>query len=873
MFKKIAILALLILPISLIVLYHTDYGYQRVRNNLTKIPIVGKYIDTTFVEIVDELDFSKKLKQVSQPDKYVNLFLSGSDLKDLETDIKIFQNSGFIKDEENTWRKAKELVNGRKIKIKYKTHGTSISSTKNSQPNLWGFIKSLIGIDDYSPISSGGVSFKIKYPKSEPYKDYMRSYILKSHKDSFNLSKIALNKIASNIGLIAPYGEVVILKINGSEISPYYKIENYNSKEWFERTHNLTNYTSIKSNDDWDHAGPARHASRTDLFIQDKEVNGSSARHDVALGALDNLFGAIKNNDVNKIKDFIDLEYTAKFMSMLAIVNNLHTITGDQIRYIYDHSNGKFRFLHKLENFTYRVTGSVADFNPNLFKSPAAQNEDSKTYKLFKLLIADPEFRRLRDNELLKLVQRREELSEIAENVFDENLNTLFSSQLPLEPIYADIRNFRKTFDNNLNLAKKYLEYSKVYVTIMGTRKNNILRIINDSYNPIVLDEVYYSEKTSVKYNELIPSNELDENFNMVHLENTLTVSPGDINKLSFKNSITNEIIDKKHVYLNFAVEVGLGKINNALYVLDSNNINYRFDKKNRDIVIENGSYKLKNTLVIPKPYSLVIKPGVRLELDENISILVKGGLLSEGTKSLPIVIVGKDKTKPFGVFAVLGPSANINHVAISHMEISGGRSALIDGVSFSGQMSIHNSSVVIKNINVSGSSSDDGINIKNSVVEISNSNFFDNSADQIDLDFCTGKVFDNFFSVQEKEVLDPVITTDGLDISGGKVRIVGNTFRNFSDKAISVGENSVIFLDKNNISKSNIGVAVKDGSVAFVGFNYFDENENNVSLYIKKKFYRKPKVYYSDVNNEDPYMHYKNLMSNFNIYKTVPYE
>ena len=60
--KKILLTLIAFVIISFIIsvaLYKTDYGYDRVRNKLRNIPIIGKYIDNTYVEMVDELDVYK----------------------------------------------------------------------------------------------------------------------------------------------------------------------------------------------------------------------------------------------------------------------------------------------------------------------------------------------------------------------------------------------------------------------------------------------------------------------------------------------------------------------------------------------------------------------------------------------------------------------------------------------------------------------------------------------------------------------------------------------------------------------------------------------------------------------------------------------
>ena len=79
----------------------------------------------------------------------------------------------------------------------------------------------------------------------------MRRFSLITYKDDLDISTIIINKFASNFGLVAPYGEMVILKINDVDIGMYMLVEHH-SKEWFEKFHKITNYSLFKSNDDWD---------------------------------------------------------------------------------------------------------------------------------------------------------------------------------------------------------------------------------------------------------------------------------------------------------------------------------------------------------------------------------------------------------------------------------------------------------------------------------------------------------------------------------------------------------------------------------------------------------------------------------------------
>jgi len=177
-------------------------------------------------------------------------------------------------------------------------------------------------------------------------------------------------------------------------------------------------------------------------------------------------------------------------------------------------------------------------------------------------------------------------------------------------------------------------------------------------------------------------------------------------------------------------------------------------------------------------------------------------------------------------------------------LKFNGGSETIIDGVLYTGQMSIINANVSIENSIFQNSVSDDGINIKYSKVDISNSKFVNNSGDQMDLDYCQAIIINNVFSSAKVGNLIEEEGTDGLDVSGSKVQVLGNTFSNSSDKGISVGEASSVFINDNIFNNNNIAIAVKDASKAFVGKNNFNINKVDISMYVKKKIYNNPVLY-----------------------------
>jgi len=303
-----------------------------------------------------------------------------------------------------------------------------------------------------------------------------------------------------------------------------------------------------------------------------------------------------------------------------------------------------------------------------------------------------------------------------------------------------------------------------------------------------------------------------------------------------FINQLTEKKVDKKHIYYNRSsnksiTNFSLG-LNKELFIID---------KKLKILTVKTGAYIIKDNIKTPYGYQVVLEPGVKLSLAPDVSVLIRGSLIAEGTEDNKIIVQSLDSENPFGTFSIYPENKN-SKVKLTNFEINGGSEAVIDGIYFSGQISIHSAKVFIDNSSFLNSKSDDGINIKFSEVEIKNSKFMNNLGDQIDLDYCKG-IFINNKLIFEKYEKFKKIETDGLDISGTDIEIKENIFENFSDKGISVGEKSYPLISMNTFNNNNIALAIKDSSIAKVENNIFNNNNEDISLYIKKNFYGAPKL------------------------------
>ena len=87
-------------------------------------------------------------------------------------------------------------------------------------------------------------------------------------------------------------------------------------------------------------------------------------------------------------------------------------------------------------------------------------------------------------------------------------------------------------------------------------------------------------------------------------------------------------------------------------------------------------------------------------------------------------------------------------------------------------------------NSEISNNTSEDGLNIKDSKVFISKSNFFDNLL--VDFDNVSEGVIKNSIFIGGEQY-----NGDGIDLSNSNAMVYGNEFKNFKDKSISIGEGS----------------------------------------------------------------------------------
>ena len=134
-----------------------------------------------------------------------------------------------------------------------------------------------------------------------------------------------------------------------------------------------------------------------------------------------------------------------------------------------------------------------------------------------------------------------------------------------------------------------------------------------------------------------------------------------------------------------------------------------------------------------------------------------------------------------------------------------------------------------VKNISIEadGSSCEDAvnfINVKGSVNEINIKNSF---SDGLDVDYSELEI--KSIKIQKSQ-------NDCVDFSSGKYKLNNLNLENCGDKALSVGEKSVLNLNDIIVKNANIGIASKDSSIVNVNNVIFKNLKTCIAAYNKKQ-------------------------------------
>jgi len=249
---------------------------------------------------------------------------------------------------------------------------------------------------------------------------------------------------------------------------------------------------------------------------------------------------------------------------------------------------------------------------------------------------------------------------------------------------------------------------------------------------------------------------------------------------------------------------------------------------------VQRGHWAVNEFLVIPGGRRLIIPHGTTLDFEPQAGLVATGPVDIEGTSDEPVVLqgnfAGKDKKTWQGIAIIKSGEPSI----WSNVKIENTAGVQIDQWALSGGVNFYESDIEMDHVLFSGNRSEDALNIVRSKFKLKNVTIKNTTSDAFDSDFSNGAVVDGVF-----ENIGSVGGGDGIDLSGSEVSVSRTVFKNISDKALSVGENSQLKASEVDINNVAIGAASKDGSELFISNSKMTGiKKAGLMAYIKKPEY-----------------------------------
>ena len=267
-------------------------------------------------------------------------------------------------------------------------------------------------------------------------------------------------------------------------------------------------------------------------------------------------------------------------------------------------------------------------------------------------------------------------------------------------------------------------------------------------------------------------------------------------------------------------------------------------DLDSNSLRVQQGHWPVTEYLVIPKGMPLTIPKGTILDFESHTGLIATGPVHIMGTADDPVIMRGNNTekgNKQWHGIAVLKsdePSVWSNVKIENTTGIKIGRWVLTGGVNF------YQADVRMDHVVLTGNKCEDALNIVRSKFNLDSVTIKNALFDAFDSDFSNGTVQGGVF-----ENIGYAGGGDGIDISGSEVTVTRTRFKNIFDKALSVGEKSVLQADEVSIEKVGIGAVSKDGSTLTIKNSKISHAHVAALLtYIKKAEYGPGTIFASNL-------------------------
>jgi hypothetical protein len=270
--------------------------------------------------------------------------------------------------------------------------------------------------------------------------------------------------------------------------------------------------------------------------------------------------------------------------------------------------------------------------------------------------------------------------------------------------------------------------------------------------------------------------------------------------------------------------------------------------KEGYNLLIPKGVHEVTEDLFIPSRYSLVLEEGACLKFAKDTVMVSEGAIIVKGTPENPVRFTSLNDSWGGILVSNAKKRSMIEHLHFSNASGIGPslqrRGIERFGWMLTGGMTFHESNVDFLNCKFSGLSSEDALNLISADFRMLGCSFSDVSSDAFDGDFVHGLIKDCRF---EK------IGGDAIDLSGSDVSIDEVHALFVSDKGLSAGEGSKVFISNSSFQNVDFAIVSKDLSeVKASKIKVREARKSALAAYQKKKVFGSAKIEITELDMEE---------------------
>ena len=442
-------------------------------------------------------------------------------------------------------------------------------------------------------------SFKIKADNEEFIENKKRiNFVLPLERQYIELpfSKYVANKV----GLFTPEYEIALIKFNGEPIGLYIVSENWD--EYFLEKNQEPGTVILKRSENFlqDHAhddGPGvtfgqGHITPFDLEVSNFEEIDSEFESEIMYKVMQ-MLEAVETNNQNKFENIFDIEQVAKVEAYIAIFGQGHDFEGDNTRFFYNTTTGKFGLVPRSEGGIESVIDEGFQGTERSLSTSGNKPELTTRY-----ILRNTVLRNKRNEILWKLLQDKDEIFDYFEEL-EQKYMPLFlmdsTDSVRSSKAAYWIKQDKKNLKQNMEILEKQFNYNKAYISIIENGNAIAIEIIPDSTSAIkfnkfnlilnkntkakvtvfdekenkIAEKTIESENNKMQLQELINKNilhaDLDEEMQpkvttfkyTIEFPNSAGVEINNVEinsvEIEAQNAITGKVLQEDEIYITIA--------------------------------------------------------------------------------------------------------------------------------------------------------------------------------------------------------------------------------------------------------------------------------------------------------------------------------